>query len=111
MRSGNKWANLPPFAAGVRSHTESMKAAMLLQNHNLEMLVKTLGKEILDDDNLELYLAAMYNGGPGPVIEAVRRARHKETDWRQELRKLKKTNESLEYLKKLDYLLKRQPSQ
>jgi hypothetical protein len=105
VRKKYKWAKLPSFEVGAKSQTESIKAAILLHDLNLNELVKKFGAEILKDSNTERYLAAAYNGGVGPVAKAIRRARMTGTDWRQELRKLKKTNESLEYLEKLDYLL------
>lgn len=106
VRTKYKWAELPPFEIGVKNQIESIKAAILLHNFNLGELIKELGTEILKDNNVEHYLAAAYNGGVGPVVKAIKHARTTGTDWRRELRKLKKTNESFEYLEKLDYLLK-----
>lgn len=111
MRKKYSQATLPPFNTGTRNHIESIKAAILLQNYNLEVLETALGEKITEDPNLEHYLAAGYNGGIGPVVKAIQKSQAKGTGWRQELRKLKKTNESLDYLNKLDYLLanKNQP--
>ena len=105
------WARLPSFDKGVASQIESIKAADLLQDFNVKILHKAFGHKILSDPNLEHYLAAMYNGGGRPVVEAIAASQRNNTDWRQELRKRKKTNESIEYLEKLDYLLKSQPNQ
>lgn len=106
VRQNYKWANLPPFEVGVRNHRESIKAEILLHNYNLRKLIRVFGPEIKESKELEAYLAAMYNGGPDPVIQAIKNAATGERGaWRAELRKLKKTNESIEYLEKLDYLL------
>lgn len=110
VRKKYPWANLPKFEIGARDHLESIKAAYLLTHLNFKILERSFGKNIIDDPNLEHYLAAMYNGGEGPVIEAIRTSRRNSKDWRLELRKRKKTNESIDYLEKLDYLLKILPN-
>ncbi|OGN05380.1 MAG: hypothetical protein A2831_01420 [Candidatus Yanofskybacteria bacterium RIFCSPHIGHO2_01_FULL_44_17] len=105
MRQAYPWARLPAFEAGTRNHEESIKAAALLQNYNLKMLKSALGPEVVKDPDIEHFLAAGYNGGITPVIKAIKQAKKEKTGWRQELRKLKKTSESIDYLDKLDYLL------
>ncbi len=106
IRKEYPWAKLPPFETGVTNHTQSIRAAALLYDHNIKQLKKNFGEKIMEDLNLEHSLAAGYNGGIGSVIKAIAISRENSTDWRVELRKLKKTNESLEYLEKLDYILK-----
>ncbi|MEK7151166.1 MAG: hypothetical protein AAB784_00425 [Patescibacteria group bacterium] len=106
IRSNYSWARLPAFNYGTRSHREAIKAAILLQDYNLKMLKRALGEGVGKDPALEYYLAAGYNGGIGPVIEAIKKSYKKNTNWRyDELPKLKKTSESLDYLDKLDYLI------
>ena len=105
IRKKYSWAVLPSFKNGASDYKQAIKFALLLQDYNLRLLIKELGGEIINDPNLEHYLAAAYNGGVKHVIEAIKNSRRNETDWRRELRKLKKTNENIEYLEKLDYLL------
>ncbi|MEX2052822.1 MAG: hypothetical protein WD898_01185 [Candidatus Paceibacterota bacterium] len=105
IRARYRWAKLPSFSNGVGNHIQSMKAAVLLHNHNLTEMARVLGPDISSDPNLEHYLAAAYNGGVGPVIQAVVAHRKTGNDWRKELRKRKRTSESLDYMDKLDFLI------
>ncbi len=100
-----RWAKLPTFAKGIKDHNSSIKAAVLLHDLNLKGLEKVFGREIKSDPNLEYYLAAAYNGGVGSVIASIRAHQQNGNDWRKELRKRKRTSESLDYMDKLDFLL------
>ncbi|MBI4160572.1 MAG: hypothetical protein HY506_01560 [Candidatus Yanofskybacteria bacterium] len=105
VRTNFPWARLPRFEVGAIDHRESMKAAMLLHSYNFKELAREFDKSLALSPDLEYYLAAAYNGGVGAVIKSIRQAQKRRTHWRKELRKFKKTNESIEYLEKLDYLL------
>jgi len=52
------------FEKGAADHVNSMMAAILLYDYNLAGLVVRHGNQILDDQRLEEYLAASYNGSP-----------------------------------------------
>ncbi|MBI2669900.1 MAG: hypothetical protein HYX20_02045 [Candidatus Yanofskybacteria bacterium] len=95
-------AQLPEFKVGAANHIESIKAAILLYDYNLNELIRTLGIGILDDENLNFYLYAAHNCGIGRVIQALKKPGK---DWRQALRKLSKTNETIMFLEKVDYLV------
>jgi hypothetical protein len=72
------------FSLGARDHVNSMKAAILLHDHNLASLTKALGSSVVQDPNLEEYLAAAYNTGVRRVINVVRAARAQHAkDWTQ----------------------------
>lgn len=105
IRQTYPWAKLPSFETGPAGHRQSIKFAILLQNFNFGKLLEVFGEEIIKDPELEYYLAAAYNGGHKHVIEAIQNSKKRGTNWRDELRKLKKTTENLDYLDKLDYLL------
>jgi len=49
---------------GASDHVNSMKAAILLHDYNLSLMIKKFGTKILSDPRLEEYLAAAYNGKP-----------------------------------------------
>lgn len=64
MRSKYPEAKLSDFQSGVKDHTNSMVAAILLHDNNLQAAIKEFGHNILrDPDQLEEMLAANYNGG------------------------------------------------
>ncbi len=52
------------FETGAADHLNSMKAAILLYDYNLNYLLIKHGSKILGDPRLEEYLAAAYNGRP-----------------------------------------------
>ncbi len=104
VRKEYREAELPEFQVGATDHVNSMQATALLRDYNLNRLVKTLGEEILADENLEAYLYAAHNCGIDRVIKALRRAGPGQ-NWRSALRKLGKTDETIIYLEKIDYLL------
>jgi hypothetical protein len=52
------------FEVGAADHLNSMKAAILLYDYNLNDFARKHGKNILNDPRLEEYLAAAYNGSP-----------------------------------------------
>lgn len=54
---------IPDFKAGAADHLNSMKAAILLYDTNLKSLLTT-DPNVLNDQNLEEYLASSYNGSP-----------------------------------------------
>lgn len=60
------------FETGAADHLNSMKAAILLYDYNLNDLVRKHGKKILGDPRLEEYLAAAYNGRPSRVSLSLR---------------------------------------
>jgi len=52
------------FAAGAPNHLNSMMAAILLHDNSLKGLMDDFGPSIAQDQALEEYLAAAYNGAP-----------------------------------------------
>ncbi len=52
------------FETGAADHLNSMKAAILLYDYNLNDFIRKHGNRILSDPRLEEYLAAAYNGKP-----------------------------------------------
>ncbi len=98
-------AKLPEFNVGAIQHVESIMAAMLLYDYNLNELKKVFGEKILDDEKLDYYLYAAHNCGIGRVIKAIKLTKPGH-DWRVALRKLGKTDETIIFLEKADYLLK-----
>lgn len=73
MKSKYPSAKLPVFETGVKDHTMSMVAAILLYDNNLNAAIKAFGSDILDDRNqLEEMLAANYNGGTVRPHKALR---------------------------------------
>lgn len=52
------------FETGAADHLNSMMAAILLHDNNLEGLMDRHGDAIVSDPRLEEYLAASYNGSP-----------------------------------------------
>ena len=97
-------AQLPEFKIGAANHTESIKAAILLYDYNLNELAKAFRIDILDDENLNFYLYAAHNCGIGRVIQAIKRTKPGQ-DWRVALRKLGKTDETIVFLEKVNYLI------
>ncbi len=61
----------PNFKTGAASHVNSMKAAILLHDTNLNYLINKFGADILKNPLLEEYLAASYNGPPSKVAKAL----------------------------------------
>ena len=104
VRGAYLTALLPEFKIGATNHIESIKAAILLYDYNLDKLVRAFGSKILDDKNLELYLYAAHNCGISRVIEAIKHTKRGQ-DWRVALRKLSKTDETIMFLDKVGYLL------
>mgnify|MGYP001593597487 CR=1 FL=1 len=94
-------AKLPNFKTGAPDHIYALQATALLYNYNLNKLVDALGRKILDDPNLKLYMAAAHNCGINRVISALQ---NPGKDWRVALRKLGKTDETILFLEKIDYL-------
>jgi hypothetical protein len=90
------------FESGARDHLSSLMAAYLLYDYNLAELVRRFGLGILEDQLLEEYLAASYNGKPSRTFASISQftaARRRHTDWTSELK-----NETKEFLAKLRYL-------
>ncbi len=56
------------FETGAADHLNSMKAAILLYDYNLNDFVKKHGDQILSDPRLVEYLAAAYNGRPSRAL-------------------------------------------
>ena len=89
-------AELPDYLTGTSNHVTSIQAAVLLYDYNLNELKKEFGLSILEDPQLEYYLAAGYNGGIGRVIAGIRKYGH---DWTRNL-----LNETKIYVEELEYL-------
>jgi len=62
------------FRTGAADHVNSMKAAILLYDTNLQYLIKHFGADILKNPLLEEYLAAAYNGPPTRVSQSLKAA-------------------------------------
>lgn len=96
------------FISGARDPLNAMKAAVLLHDYNLAILINSFGKGIADDPKLEEYLAAAYNTGVGrvgPVLAVALRT--KADDWAQANGKGKNEHllgETKGYIAKLRYL-------
>lgn len=65
---------LPDFVAGMNDHVNAGKAAVLLMDSDLKRL-HDLGRMVAPED-LEIYLAAAYNGGATNAINALDSAGH-----------------------------------
>jgi len=61
----------PNFKEGAADHVNSMKAAILLYDNNLGLLVKEFGTDIAQNSKLDEFLAAAYNGPPSKVISSL----------------------------------------
>lgn len=97
------------FPDGAWDHLNAMKAAILLHDNNLKLLVDTFGESIVRDPRLEEYLAAMYNASPAAVVPAIRAAlKAGSPDWSAHLPGRIKT-ETGGYLVKLRYLQQKAP--
>ena len=96
---------------GASDHVNSMKAAILLHDYNLDGLVKKFGEKILVDPKLEEYLAAAYNGKPTWVHNSLKATISKGlSDWVNTLSAVRKDslgglrNETKGYIEKIRYL-------
>ncbi|MDO8495119.1 MAG: hypothetical protein Q7S32_01140 [bacterium] len=88
------------FERGAANHLNSMKAAILLYDYNLQGFVSRHGKSILYDPRLEEYLAAGYNGRPTTASASLKAAISKGLgDWTQKLKL-----ETKGFMTKLRYL-------
>jgi len=101
------------FKDGAGDHLNSMMAAILLHKVNLEPLVKRFGLKILNDPDLEKYLAASYNGAPRWVHNSLGATISKNfADWVTALSPIRKDSmgglrkETRDFMTKLDYLIK-----
>ena len=63
---------IPDFETGAADHLNSMKAAILLYDYNLNNFTTKHGNKILGDPRLEEYLAAAYNGKPSRVSSSLK---------------------------------------
>lgn len=104
VRKSYPSAKLPEFNIGATQHVKSIKAAALLYDYNLNELIKAFGTKILDDEKLDYYLYAAHNCGISRVIKAIKLTKPSQ-DWRIALRKLSKTDETIMFLEKIDYLV------
>jgi len=66
-----KAALIKDFKTGAADHLNSFKAAILLYDQNLKGLIKSNGTKVLQDLNLEEYLAASYNGAPSRASKSL----------------------------------------
>ncbi len=62
---------IPDFTMGAADHKNSMLAAVLLYDYNLAHFIKKSGNQIIQDERLEEYLAAAYNGGPVRINQSL----------------------------------------
>ncbi len=96
------------FVDGARDPLNAMKAAVLLHDHNLAVLVNAFGDGIVADPKLEEYLAAAYNTGVGRVKSVLAVAlRTKAADWAKASGKKKTEHllgETKGYITKLRFL-------
>jgi len=114
IRTGHRTAMLTEdFRAGAGDHLNSMMAAILLHKVNLEPLVKKFGLKILNDPELEKYLAASYNGAPKWVLNSLSATISKSfVGWVTVLSPTRKDSrgglrkETRDFMTKLDYLMK-----
>lgn len=102
---------LSDHKTGASDHVNSMKAAILLHDYNLERLVKKFGEKILADPRLEEYLAAAYNGNPDWVHNSLKATISRGlSDWVNTLSATRKDslgglrNETKGYIEKIRYL-------
>lgn len=91
-------AQLPSFHIGSVDHVWSIMAAVLLHDLNTWELVESFGISILQDPQLEHYLAAAYNGGIGRVKTGIRKYGR---DWTRAL-----LAETRGYVEQLEFLHK-----
>ncbi len=100
VRSKYPLARLPGFREGATDHIYSIMAAICLHDYNTSILVQAFGEEILNDPELEHYLAAAYNGGIGNVAKSIRKGRQSGIRWYHYLPK----QETRTYVEELDFL-------
>lgn len=84
------------FTSGSSEHINAVKAALLLCDYNTSILIEAFGKEIVNDDQFFLYLAAMYNGGERRVLRSIKKFG---VNWKTGLRP-----ETKIYIQKLEFL-------
>lgn len=115
IRTSNPAAKLiVDFREGAGNHLNSMMSAMLLHKTNLAPLVKKLGDKILNDPDLEKYLAASYNGAPKWVSNSLSATISKGfIGWVAALSPTRKDSkgglrkETRDFMTKLDYLIEK----
>lgn len=69
------------FQRGAAEHVNSMKAAMLLHDNNLALLINKFGADITKSPHLEEFLAASYNGSPSHVVKSITSAGTSNANW------------------------------
>lgn len=75
------------FEKGAADHLNSMMAAILLYDYNLQGFISRHGEKILRDPQLEEYLAAAYNGRPTTASTSLKAAISKKLpDWTGKLK-------------------------
>lgn len=95
------------FETGAGDHLNSMKAAILLYDYNLDYFTRKYGNKILDDPRLEEYLAAAYNGGPSRTSASLKASIAANlSDWVDSLSSKKGglASETKGYMTKIRYL-------
>src|SRR3989344_1329795 len=113
IRTGYSAAQLiVDFEDGAGNHLNSIMAAILLHSDNLDVLVKKFGGKILNDPQLEKYLAASYNGAPKWVSNSLNATISKAfAGWITALSPTRKDSkgglrrETRDFMTKLDYLI------
>lgn len=113
IRTGHRAAMLTEnFRDGAGDHLNSIMAAILLHKVNLEPLIKKFGPKMLNDPDLEKYLAASYNGAPKWVHNSLTATISKAfTGWVAVLSPTRKDSrgglrkETRDFMAKLDYLI------
>lgn len=89
------------FRTGAGDHVNSITAAILLHDSNLKPLIDKFGQKIVNDERLEEYLAASYNGSPSWVWQSLTATLGQTvSDWTKHLRQ-----ETLGFMFKLRYLV------
>ncbi|MDP3954391.1 MAG: hypothetical protein Q8Q06_03165 [bacterium] len=111
MMFESPWANLPDFKTGVASHVQSIKAQILLHNHNAKWLNDRFKTNVLDWREPEYYPTACHNGSCVAVAKAMKWANATGAGpgkWRERLPRYQRnrTTETLYFLKKLDVAIK-----
>src|SRR3989338_2396476 len=113
IRTGYPAAQLTvDFKDGAGDHLNSIMSAILLHSDNLDVLFKKFGDKILNDPQLEKYLASSYNGAPKWVHNSLSATISRGfSDWITALSPTRKDSrgglrkETRDFMIKLDYLI------
>lgn len=90
----------PDFESGAANHLNSMLAAILLYDYNLQGFISRHGQKVVNDPRLSEYLAAAYNGRPTTASKSLKASISKNfPDWTNKLKL-----ETKGFIAKLRYL-------